>query len=253
MGHQTGILDALKDWGLVVVEVPGWQTRGSSGFDPHGHVVHHDVIPPVTTCPSIIVDGRSDLSGPLANFWLEANGRVHLVAAGRANHAGEGNWQGLYGNSSVWGTEMNNLGTPATPWPDEQIDAMVALAAATAEYSGFEASMVCGHKEWAPTRKVDPHSIDMAAFRIRVLEAQRTGPTPTTQENDMVIYKLAGQPAVAAGAGSPGIVEGTVAEHKAAGVQVVSLPATRAGRAVYDRARRENLPLVQRIFRVRKA
>lgn len=255
MGYQVGVIDALKDWGLTVVEVPGWQTRGSSSFSPRGHVCHHDVIPPYTSTPAIIIDGRSDLAGPLANFWMERNGRVHLVAAGRANHAGQGGWQGLYGNSSVWGTEANNLGTPTDPWPEAQVEAWVTLCAATADFSGFAPSMICGHKEWT-TRKVDPHSIDMGAFRVRVTEALRRGPKipdDQHQENDMVIYTLKGQHAVAAGSGSPGLVVGTVDAHREAGIPIVELPNNRAGRAVYDRARRENVPFVQRIFRTRAA
>lgn len=177
MGHQVGILDALRDWGLTVVEVDGWRTRGSGDFDPHGFVCHHDVIGPATSVPGLIVAGRSDLPGPLSQFWLERNGRVHLVAAGRANHAGEGGWRGLSGNTSVWGCEANNLGTPADPWPDVQLAAYARLAAACADFSGFDPSMVCGHKEWAPTRKVDPHSIDMTAFRMEVAAQTKEGLT----------------------------------------------------------------------------
>lgn len=171
MPHQVDILEALRDWRLTIVEVDGWRTRGSSSFDPHGHVLHHDVVPDQPGdddhTPGIIVAGRPDLPGPLANFWLERDGNVHLCAAGRANHAGAGGWKGLNGNADVWGTEMNNLGTPADPWPEVQLEAMARLAACTAEFSGFGASMVCGHKEWAtpPGRKSDPHTIDMDAFR----------------------------------------------------------------------------------------
>ncbi len=172
MPYQTGILEALKDWGLVVHEVSGWRTRGSSSFDPHGHVIHHDVVPDQPGnqdhIPSIIVNGRPDLAGPLANFWLERDGDVHLCAAGTANHAGEGNWNGLNENREVFGTEMNNLGVPSDPWPDVQLEAMARLAACTADYSGFPVANVCGHKEWAPTRKIDPHTIDMGAFRTHV-------------------------------------------------------------------------------------
>lgn len=175
MGYQTGILEALRDWDLTVVQVPGWQTRGSSSFDPHGFVAHHDVIGPQTSCPRIIIDGRSDLPGPLSQFWLERNGRVHLVAAGRANHAGEGSWNGLSGNSSVWGCEANNLGTSADPWPQAQLEAYYRLAAACADFSGFSSANVCGHKEWAPTRKVDPHSINMRDFRRHVSEQRKDG------------------------------------------------------------------------------
>lgn len=190
MGYQTGILPALRDWGLTVVEVPGWQTRGSSSFDPRGFVAHHDVIGPLTRCPSIIIDGRSDLPGPLSQFWLERNGRVHLVAAGRANHAGEGNWNGLYGNSSVWGCEANNLGTPADPWPQAQLDAYYRLAAACADFSGFSPAYVCGHKEWAPSRKVDPHSINMADFRRKVAD-QRKDPRPLTDQQKRAVLAAA--------------------------------------------------------------
>lgn len=185
MPHEIGVLAALKDWGLTVVEVPGWRTRGSSAFDPAGHVIHHDVIGPKTSVPDLIITGRSDLPGPLCNFWLERNGRVHLVAAGKANHAGEGGWNGLSGNASVWGTEMNNLGVPSDPWPALQLDAMARLAAATSDYSGSPIANVCGHKEWAPDRKIDPHSINMTAFRAEVLAEAKGGLMPDDVERLM--------------------------------------------------------------------
>lgn len=180
MSHQVKIITALRDWGLTVIEVAGWETRGSADFDPKGHVLHHDVVPdfPGTNdpIPNIIVVGRSDLPGPLANFWLETDGDVHLCAAGRANHAGEGSWNGLNENAEVWGTEMNNLGVPSDHWPEVQLEAMARLAAATMEFSGFPAANVCGHKEWT-TRKIDPHTIDMNAFRTHVRLQEKEGLT----------------------------------------------------------------------------
>lgn len=184
MGYRPGVVEALQDWGLTVRLVPGWETRGDPYFEPHGHVIHHDVIGDQVgthdVCPDLIIRGRSDLAGPLANFWLERDGDVHVVAAGEANHAGSGGWNGLSGNASVWGTEMNNLGTPADPWPDVQLEAMQRLAAATAEYSGFPIANVCGHKEWT-SRKVDPHSIDMQSFRQEIL-AQAKGEIVTEEQ-----------------------------------------------------------------------
>lgn len=183
MPYQTGVLEALKDWGLTVHEVPGWKTAGSSLFTPKGHVCHHDVIADQPgdndRMPSIIRDGRSDLPGPLANFWLEVDGDVHLCSAGKANHAGAGGWHGLNENAEVWGTEANNGGTPATPWPDEQLDAWYRLCAATCEFSGFDSSMVCGHKEWAtpPGRKSDPHTLNMDMFRRQVAAQDKEGLT----------------------------------------------------------------------------
>lgn len=178
MPYQTGILTALKDHGLDARTVPGWETRGSSSFNPRGHVVHHDAIPTRwQTPPGILIGGRPDLPGPLCNFALNAWGTVYVVAAGRANHAGTGGWRGLTGNSSVWGTEAQNAGTGQT-WPDVQIDAYVRLCAATCDYSGFSAEMVCRHAEWT-SRKIDPagpwqdgHDWSRDASHFRALVAQ---------------------------------------------------------------------------------
>jgi hypothetical protein len=179
MPYQPGVVEAIRDWGLTVHLVPGWQTRGDDFFHPDGHVFHHDVIGDQAGThdhvPTIIIAGRPDLAGPLANFWLERDGDVHVVAVGEANHAGEGGWRGLSGNATVWGTEMNNLGTPADPWPDVQIEAAQRLAAATADFSGFPIANVCGHKEWAPTRKIDPHTINMSVFRAEALAQVKGG------------------------------------------------------------------------------
>lgn len=175
MPYQTGVVEALRDHGLTVGYVAGWERRGSSSFNPRGHVCHHDAGNNWTYPPGILIGGRSDLPGPLCNFALARDGKVWMVAAGRANHAGTGSWRGLVGNSSVWGTEANNRGTGEV-WPDVQIDAYVRLCAATCDYSGFGAEMVCRHAEWT-RRKIDPFgpwqdghdwSRDMSHFRALV-------------------------------------------------------------------------------------
>jgi N-acetyl-anhydromuramyl-L-alanine amidase AmpD len=138
-------------------------------------VCHHDAggNPPGSgdQVPPVIIHGRPDLDGPLAQVWLEVDGDCHVVAAGRANHAGAGNWRGLTSNSQVWGIEANNTGF--APWPDEQLEAWYKLCAALGQFSGFSPGMVCGHKEWAPGRKPDPHSLDMDAFRRKVATATK--------------------------------------------------------------------------------
>ncbi len=177
MPYHRGVVEALRDHGLTVGFCPGWETRGSSSFDPKGHVVHHDAGNNWTTPPGILIAGRSDLPGPLCNFALGRDGTVWMVAAGRANHAGTGGWRGLVGNSSVWGTEANNRGT-GEMWPDVQIDAYARLCAATCDYSGFSAEMVCRHAEWT-SRKIDPagpwedgHDWSRDASHFRALVAQ---------------------------------------------------------------------------------
>lgn len=189
MSYQTGVVEALRDQGLELGFCPGWETRGSPVFWPQGAVVHHDADPDRwTTAPGIFISGRPDLAGPLCNTALAATGKVWLVAAGRANHAGTGGWRGLVGNSTVWGTEAQNAGTGQT-WPDEQIDAYVRLHQALAEFYRWPAGaeMVCRHAEWAPTRKIDPwgpwedgHRWEFDASHFRALIA-----TPTLEEDPL--------------------------------------------------------------------
>jgi hypothetical protein len=177
MPRQPGILTAARDWGLTCHETVGWRTRGSSDFNPHGVVCHHDAggNPPGNQdrVPAVIIGGRSDLPGPLAHVWLEVDGDCHFVAAGKANHAGVGDWRGLNENSEVWGIEANNTGF--APWPEVQLEAWYKLCAAMCQFSGFSPVMVCGHKEWAkpPGRKPDPHTLNMAAFRTNVAGATK--------------------------------------------------------------------------------
>lgn len=155
---HPGVVDYLRQYGLRVKFVSGWQTRGnrSSYFNPRGHVCHHDAIRTRWTYPpNILVNGRSDLSGPLCNFALEADGDVWMVAAGPANHAGYGGWNGLYGNSSVWGTEAQNSGT-GQPWPKAQIEAYALLCKASLAYSRENAVNTCYHREWSTQGKIDP-------------------------------------------------------------------------------------------------
>ena len=167
MGHQTWIADRLRDYGLAVDEHPGWRTRGSANFDPKGVVVHHTASG-AGDAPSlrVVVDGRSDLPGPLCHVLLTRSGRCVVIAAGRANHAGTGGWRGLAGNTSVLGIEAENNGR-GEPWPSRQLDAFYAASAALVDGIGRDATWVCGHKEWT-SRKIDPAGIDMNDFRRRV-------------------------------------------------------------------------------------
>lgn len=194
MPRQLWIADAARAAGLTVVEVDGWRERGSSTFNPRGLVCHHTAGPAAGgDAPSLrtVRDGRSDLPGPLSQFVLGRSGTVYVVAAGRANHAGAGGWKGLSGNTSVFGIEAENNGSQ--PWPAVQLDAYRRLAAALARGARFGAEFVCGHKEWAPRRKPDPHSIDMAAFRARVAAllgaaappSEVPAPPQMSQEDDM--------------------------------------------------------------------
>lgn len=169
MTRAAGLAGALRAAGLAVTEYPGWQARGFEPFRPQGVVLHHTG--PWSTVDGMVqlcTHGRPDLAGPLCQVVLDPCGACHVIAAGSANHAGAGGWAGLTGNASVFGIEAIHSGDPATPWPDAQVAAMAVAAAALCRLVGTGAAHVCGHKEWAPRRKVDPIMLDMAQMRRTV-------------------------------------------------------------------------------------
>lgn len=169
MGRDTGIANRLRAAGIRVVECAGWTTRGSDSFYPEVSVNHHTAGPASGATPSLntCINGRPDLEGPLCNVMQsrEPDGRdiAYVVAAGRANHAGSGGWQGYSGNSSAYGLEIEHTGTD--PLPQGRQDIAAAIHAAL----GVPASMVCQHREWAPERKIDAaENVDPDAFRAAV-------------------------------------------------------------------------------------
>ncbi len=191
MGYQTNLSGELRKAGVSVVEVGGWQTRGSASFAPRGGVAHHTAAPQGSNAPSlrICTYGRSDLPGPLCNVLLARDGTAFVVAAGRANHAGSGGYRGLSGNSSVWGIEAENNGV-GEPWSQKQLIAYYQIAAVMANISGFGADMWCGHKEWT-SRKIDPNGIDMNDFRAKVDAYMGGGNMPLNDDDiDAIGWKL---------------------------------------------------------------
>ncbi len=184
MGYQTGLPAALAARGLTVETVAGWETRGSSAFSPAGVVCHWTAGAATGDRPSlsVVVNGRSDLAGPLANVFLTRAGVAVVVAAGRANHAGAGGWQGLSGNSKVFGIEAESTG--GGDWTDAQRESYPRVVAALLDLTGTGVSTVCGHNEWAPTRKTDIQDWDMAAMRAQVTAVITD--TPTVPEEDIM-------------------------------------------------------------------
>lgn len=164
------LAQVLRNEGLRVVEYPGWQTRGRNTMTPKGVVAHHTGGQRTNdqSYADFLVAGRSDLAGPLAQLFLARDGTFWVLAAGKANHAGEGGWKGLVGNSTVIGIEAESTGKDG--WPPEQYEPYVRGTAALLRRIGRNAEWVCGHKEWAtpPGRKWDPGSMNMDAFRADV-------------------------------------------------------------------------------------
>ena len=172
------LAEVLEQAGLKVATVDGWETRSRPGpFAPiKGVICHHTGGPLRGNMPSLrtVTEGRSDLPGPLAQLCLGRDGTYYVVAAGRCNHAGKGEWRGIMsGNTSFIGIEAENTGidnpgdSRHDPWPEVQMDAYRRGVAAILQHLGLEPIMCAGHKEYAPSRKPDP-LFDMGEFRAAV-------------------------------------------------------------------------------------
>ncbi|HEX8379788.1 MAG TPA: N-acetylmuramoyl-L-alanine amidase [Allosphingosinicella sp.] len=163
----------LEEAGLKVAEQPGWLTRGHGPMGSvRGVICHHTAGPRTGNMPSlgVVTNGRPGLSGPLSQLCLGRDGTYYVVAAGRASHAGAGQWEGITsGNSSFIGIEAENSGKQDDPWPEVQKDAYRRGVAAILARIGASSRMCCGHKEYAlpAGRKPDP-TFDMHAFRSDV-------------------------------------------------------------------------------------
>ncbi len=182
MMRLTWLADTLRGAGLRVREQADWLSRGVA-FEapPIGVVCHHTAARTRSNAPTLetVIQGRSDLPGPLSQLCLGRDGTFYVVAGGRANHAGPGLWMGVAsGNGRFIGIEAENAGETSgphvEPWPVVQMDAYRRGVAALLTRLGVPSFMCCGHKEYAlPVgRKPDP-TFEMNLFRLNVFDLMR--------------------------------------------------------------------------------
>lgn len=172
MANLDNVVPALRAAGLVVHETPGWSTRGYAGQDLIqilGVLWHHtatnrlqfarDAAPTL----GLLVNGRSDLAGPLCNIGLDRNGEVWMVATGVANHAGAGSAPGVptdMGNHYLIGIEMESSGIAPWDWTPKQLAAAPKLGAALEKLYlqklPVAQRLQIGHMEYSSQGKIDP-------------------------------------------------------------------------------------------------
>lgn len=163
----------LRAAGLAVREVGGWQTRGSTALAQIlGVMAHHTAGAPTGNYPSerVVVNGRPGLPGPLANLGLARDGGWIVIASRQANHAGTGSVSWCppnRGNAHTIGVEAESVGS-RDDWTAAQRASYPRGCAALLRHLGLPSSRLIGHKEWAPTRKIDPAFWDMNDFRAEV-------------------------------------------------------------------------------------
>ncbi|MFI2733362.1 peptidoglycan-binding protein [Streptomyces sp. NPDC018711] len=195
---------ALRAEGVTVVEHPGWRTHNRDGHGAWGPVtgviIHHTVSAGTANTVEMCFNGYEGLPGPLCHGVIAKDGSVHLVANGRANHAGggdpsvlqavitetygdrppaprehQGSAGAVDGNSRFYGFECVNMGDGTDPWPPAQLDAIERVSAALCRAHGWGARSVIGHKEWSDW-KDDPRGFAMPTMRDRV--QKRLGAAP---------------------------------------------------------------------------
>ncbi len=230
------LIAALEKWHVPFVEEDGWKTRGrprSTGAfgDMHGIVNHHTATPHTSKASAVnrlLRVGRSDLPGPLAQFGTQRNGKVALIAHGRANHAGAVRaavrkafladkvvkrplttlGETVDGNAFLYGNEVHHDGHGG--YTDAQLLSIVLLNAALCDAHGWTANSAAQHFT-ITRRKVDmakiagkkrnPDGLNMDRWlRREVALALKAGPgkyelpgtTPPAPPAPIVLPELAG-------------------------------------------------------------
>lgn len=161
----SNLPDLLREAGLTVIEIDGWETRGRDPehgpFAPVGVLNHHtgDKANGLAYAKWLFLVGRSDLPAPLCHLSIDRQGRVYVGAAGRANHAGKARAAGSVasgdGNTLYVGIEAQNTGTEG--WSAEQYGALVtANAVINLHVTHNSAWTNHAHYETSVTGKWDP-------------------------------------------------------------------------------------------------
>lgn len=186
----------LGDAGLKVnTSFAGAAESGS--FSPIGLIFHHDAMgmsyvdswggkDVTTVAKNMSVKGANG-----AQFWVGRSGTWYILCSGRKNHAGKG---GPYGNigsgegntksygietdygpvrSGYSGTVVKSAGYTWPTWDDAHIHSVFQGSAALAK--GLNLNTFCGHKEYAPDRKIDPANVDLNSWRAYIKNPTDSG------------------------------------------------------------------------------
>lgn len=185
---------AVERSGLIIVEMPNWQTRGrpSGGFYPSGVLCHHtgsydgegDTSSDKAYADWMARVGRSDLPAPLCHLALSAESVVYVCAAGRANHGGTARTAGpmpsgdanymyigieaMNSGSQGWGTKgKDREGNTIT-----QYEGYTRLVRSLVDFYDWPVSHVRAHRETSVTGKWDPGLLDMDKFRTSIANCE---------------------------------------------------------------------------------
>ena len=189
---QRWLADEYRKAGLKVVEIDGWKNRGrpasTGNFDPRGAKTNHHTgtkTSATNKAPTLrtVIEGRSDLPGPLAQKVIGFDGTVYVVAAGRCNHAGKvgkrgvtGMPYGADGNALALGDEVDTNGTQVLN--KEQRAALAKVNAVDLMHFDRGTSYAHRHQDISGTGKWDIGSLTTAQVRADAAAAIKALSTP---------------------------------------------------------------------------
>jgi peptidoglycan hydrolase-like protein with peptidoglycan-binding domain len=157
----TWLEEYFQKWGVRYRVVSGWQTRGraTGSFNPRGVLNHHTGSTSSASNPNpslrTLIEGRSDLAGPLCQVSTGYDGVTTIIAAGRANHAGTAKAAAgvpAGDGNALW--VANEIATNGTQkMPQVQYDAVVLVNVAMLD--GLNATAVALHHTTSLSGKWD--------------------------------------------------------------------------------------------------
>lgn len=189
---------AVRGTAMQVYVQGGWSTRGHGGMTMVEGVVGHHTGTPASSLgdfPTLgtIVNGRSDLPGPLATYGLGRGGHIYVVAAGMSYHAGESAYAGYKSlNDKFLGIEAESPGDGT--WTPEQLFMYPRLVGELLRFMKRGVDRYCSHRTCATPagRKPDPTGISDSWMRDQVA-AYYAPPVPVQKprpklEDDVITY-----------------------------------------------------------------
>jgi N-acetylmuramoyl-L-alanine amidase len=178
--HQIqAIADRYVATGGIAVFTNGWAGRGNGMASQYeAGVFHHTAGGNNVNIDQILINGRSDLPGPLCNFCIMYDGDLGVIAAHPANHAGaSGGWDtaplqrtNLFNKLTI-GTEIQYKGTePMAPVQYESAkrlaNAILFVLGKSGRYEFIkfhQGTSIQG--KWDPGYDARGYTYDIGAFR----------------------------------------------------------------------------------------
>lgn len=146
VGQLEGIAHTDKEWVASI----NFGVR-----KPNYVMIHHTAQDSIQQTIKTFHNARVGVS---SHYVIGRDGKIVQMVNDlyRGHHAGAGRWGNDTDlNSSSIGIELDNNGT-TDPWPDVQIDALIALLAKLKTSYNVPQANFIGHMDFAPTRKNDP-------------------------------------------------------------------------------------------------